>query len=350
MADYTAIDNPELYFQAKTYTGNGTAIGSGGLAVTLDGSENMQPDFVWLKRRTDAGYHHNLFDSVRGATQLVYANLAEAAGTKTEGVTSFNSDGFTVGNDGDCNASGKSHVAWCWKESATAGFDIISMTGTGSARTQSHNLSAVPKMVIVKCLNDGNKSWAVYHAGAASDAETDVLALDAQDALADDATYWNDTVGTSSVFTVGTANGVNKSTKSYIAFVWAPVQGFSKFGSYFGNSNSDGAFVHTGFSPSLVMVKCSSNASTDWLMVDNKRSRARSSAYNNFMLRANTTAVEENGTVGCDFLSNGFKWRDSENSANVSGRTYTYMAFAYSPFCNSNGVPNNGVASTGGRG
>ena len=346
---YTTIDNPELFFQCKAYTGNGTAIGSGGLAVTLDGSENMQPDFVWLKRRTDAGYHHNLFDSVRGATQLVYANLAEAAGTKTEGVTSFNSDGFTVGNDGDCNASGKSHVAWCWKESATAGFDIISMTGTGSARTQSHNLSAVPKMVIVKCLNDGNKSRAVYHAGAASDAETDVLALDAGDAKADDATYWNDTAPTSSVFTVGTANGVNKDTKSYISYVFADVQGYSRHGTYKGNSNSDGTFIFTGFSPAFIMIKCTSNASTDWLIADNQRSYNKNSSYNNWMLRANTTAAEENGTVGCDFLSNGFKWRDSENSANVTGRTYIYMAFAHSPFVNSNGVPNNAVATTGGR-
>ena len=346
---YTTIDNPELFFQCKAYTGNGTAIGSGGLAVTLDGSENMQPDFVWLKRRTDAGYHHNLFDSVRGATQLVYANLAEAAGTKTEGVTSFNSDGFTVGNDGDCNASGKSHVAWCWKESATAGFDIISMTGTGSARTQAHSLSAVPKMVIVKCLNDGNKSWAVYHAGAASDAETDVLALDAGDAKADDATYWNDTAPTSSVFTVGTANGVNKDTKSYIAYVFAEKQGFSKFGSYVGNSNSDGTFIYLGFSPALIMVKCTTDASTDWLIADNQRSYNKNSSYNNWMLRANTTAAEENGTVGCDFLSNGFKWRDSENSANVTGRTYIYMAFAHSPFVNSNGVPCTATAATGAR-
>ena len=334
---YTTIDNPELFFQCKAYTGNGTAIGSGGLAVTLDGSENMQPDFVWLKRRTDAGYHHNLFDSVRGATQLVYANLAEAAGTKTEGVTSFNSDGFTVGNDGDCNASGKSHVAWCWKESATAGFDIISMTGTGSARTQSHNLSAVPKMVIVKCLNDGNKSWAVYHAGAASDAETDVLALDAGDAKADDATYWNDTAPTSSVFTVGTANGVNKDTKSYISYVFADVQGFSKFGSYEGNANADGNYVHLGFKPAFVIVKKAS-ATDNWFLFDNKRE-----GYNaiNDALRPNLSNAElDLAGVGMDLLSNGFKLRSGDDDLNDSN-TFIYMAWAEAPFVNSNGVPCN---------
>ena len=337
MSYTNGLDNPELYFQTKLYTGNGTAIGSGGLAVTLDGSENMQPDFVWLKRRTDAGYHNNLFDSVRGATQLVYANLAEAAGTKTEGVTSFNSDGFTVGNDGDCNASGKSHVAWCWKESATAGFDIISMTGTGSARTQAHSLSAVPKMVIVKCLNDGNKSWAVYHAGAASDAETDVLALDAGDAKADDATYWNDTAPTSSVFTVGTANGVNKDTKSYISYVFADVQGFSKFGSYEGNANADGNYVHLGFKPAFVIVKKAS-ATDNWFMFDNKRE-----GYNaiNDALRPNLSNAElDLAGVGMDLLSNGFKLRSGDDDLNDSN-TFIYMAWAEAPFVNSNGVPCN---------
>ena len=337
MSYTNGLDNPELYFQTKLYTGNGTAIGSGGLAVTLDGSENMQPDFVWLKRRTDAGYHNNLFDSVRGATQLVYANLAEAAGTKTEGVTSFNSDGFTVGNDGDCNASGKSHVAWCWKESATAGFDIISMTGTGSARTQAHSLSAVPKMVIVKCLNDGNKSWAVYHAGAASEAETDVLALDAGDAKADDATYWNDTAPTSSVFTVGTANGVNKDTKSYISYVFADVQGFSKFGSYEGNANADGNYVHLGFKPAFVIVKKAS-ATDNWFMFYNKRE-----GYNaiNDALRPNLSNAElDLAGVGMDLLSNGFKLRSGDDDLNDSN-TFIYMAWAEAPFVNSNGVPCN---------
>ena len=346
MAAYTTIDDSEAHFQCVLYTGDGNDDRS----ITLPGETDMAPNIVWVKGR-QADHSHRFYDSVRGATK--YLNTATAGEESTaggaDGMQAFESDGFQIGTDGSHNINTDTYIAWCWKESATAGLDIISMTGTGSARTQAHSLSAVPKMIIVKCLDDGNKSWAVYHKVAASDAETDVLALDAQDALADDATYWNDTVGTSSVFTVGTANGVNKSTKSYIAFVWAPVQGFSKFGSYFGNSNSDGAFVHTGFSPSLVMVKCSSNASTDWLMVDNKRSRARSSAYNNFMLRANTTAVEENGTVGCDFLSNGFKWRDSENSANVTGRTYIYMAFAHSPFVNSNGVPCTATAATGAR-
>ena len=335
MAAYTTIDNPELYFQTKLWTGTGSTN-----ALTLDGETDMQPDLVWIKLRAGAAdYGHRIFDSVRGVHKTINSSSAAAEGTETNTLTVFGSDGFTVVDADEVNQSGGSYtyVAWCWKESATAGFDIISMTGTGSARTQAHSLSAVPKMIIVKCLNDGNKSWAVYHAGVASDAETDVLALDATDAPADDATYWNDTAPTSSVFTVGTANGVNKSTKSYIAYVFAPIQGFSKFGSYTGNGNADGPFIYTGFRPARVMIKGTANT-WNWNIIDNKRNGYNGAAGNKVLQADNANG---DSTEDVDILSNGFKIRDDGNRMSQSGYNYIYMAFAEAPFVNSNGVPCN---------
>ena len=173
MAAYTTIDDPEAYFQTKAYTGDGTAIGSGGLAITLDGDTNMQPDLVWIKER-NATDNHRLTDAVRGVTKEIYSDDESAAGTDSEGLTAFNSDGFTIGNSGGYNTNTNTYVAWCWKESATAGFDIVSYTGNGSARTISHSLSAVPKMIIVKNIVEaGGVSWQVYHGENTAAPETD---------------------------------------------------------------------------------------------------------------------------------------------------------------------------------
>ena len=332
MAVYTAIDNPELYFQVKTYTGNGTAIGSGGLAVTLDGSEDMQPDFVWIKERNNAT-NHQVYDAVRGATNRIYTDGSFIEDANSEGLTAFGSNGFTLGNDGSSNGSSDTYVAWCWKESATAGFDILTFDGNETNRTISHSLSAVPHLMILKA-RAGATDLAVNHQSIG----TYGLHLNNTQASGAETTWWQSTLPTSSVFSVGTSATTNDSGESMVAYLWTEKQGFSKFGSYTGNGNADGAFIYTGFKPAWVMIK-RTDSIDGWLIVDNKR--AGYNAGNN-VLEADVTSAEDTSVADrVDILSNGFKLRNSWSKINTSGGTYIYMAFAEAPFVNSNGVPCN---------
>tara|TARA_Y100001970_G_C14174069_1_gene825907 strand:- start:588 stop:1586 length:999 start_codon:yes stop_codon:yes gene_type:complete len=328
---YTTIDNPELYFQVKTYSGNGSA----GHAITLDGSENMQPDLVWQKRRNNTNYHV-LYDSVRGATKYVYSNTHSAENTNANGLTSFNSNGFTLGNDGDANHSSGTHVAWCWKESATAGFDIVSYTGNGSNRTISHSLSAVPKFIAVKNRTSA-RTWINGHASIGWEKN---LYFDMNSAENDSADMWNDTAPTSSVFTVGTSVGVNENTDNIIAYLWSEKQGYSKFGSYSGNANNDGAFIYLGFKPAFFMVK-NTAASEHWRIYDNKRDTFNHMFRCLFPNEDSAESTVDNGSEEIDFLANGIKIRSSAQQLNGSGQKLIYMAFAEAPFVNSNGVPCN---------
>jgi len=328
---YTTIDDPEAYFQVKLYTGTGSE-----LSATFDGDTDMQPDFVWTKNR-DQSEGHQLFDAVRGATKFLKSNNADSEGTGAQTLKSFDSDGFTVGTDADMNTSNEKNVAWCWKESATAGFDILEHTGTGSGRTISHNLSAVPQMMIVKAKN-AEEGWAVYHHEMSSAAETDYIYLHLDNAVAD-YTFWNDTVPTSSVFSVGDADNTNSASGyDYIDLLWTGKQGFSKFGSYPGNGNADGPFIYLGFRPAFIMTKRTDSAGS-WGMFDNKRSP--SNVVDDRQNANLGEADQEHADNSHDFLSNGFKVRTSDNQYNNSSGTYFYMAFAEAPFVNSEGVPCN---------
>jgi len=339
---YTTIDDPTKYFQVKKYTGNGTAIGSGGLAVTLDSDTDLQPDLVWSKNKDDAT-GHRWTDSARGVTKQFFCNNENGEATDSEGLTAFNSDGFTVGNDDGWNTSGEDVRAWCWKEDATAGFDMVTYTGNGSARTISHSLSAVPNWMIVKCRSEDSKPWAVYHSKNTSAPATDFLSLNNTNATADTSAYWNDTTPTSSVFTVGTTNDVNKDSQTYIAYLWRQKQGFSKFGKYIGNNNADGPFVYCGFKPAFVLLK-NTGASQNWFIYDNKDFGINTvvDATNNRPLFANEPDTSASaGMYKFLFLSNGFKIVESGAQTNGDGNTFIYMAFAEAPFTNSNGVPSN---------
>ena len=353
MSYTNGLDNPELYFQAKNYSGNASTN-----AITLDGSEDMQPDWVWLKSRSFAQNHEN-YDSVRGATKRLYNNLTNAEDTNSTGLTGFNSDGFTLGSSNAINKSGETFASWNWKAgtsftndaSATgvgtidstgsvntdAGFSIISYTGTGSTGTVAHGLGATPGMIIIKERNNAT-SWIVYHHKNTSAPATDYLLLNSTQATDDYADYFNDTEPTSSVFTIDTAGDINGSSDTYIAYCFAEKKGYSKFGSYEGNGNNDGTFVYTGFKPAWVMTK-SIDSTSNWEIKDNKRS-----TFNTVddYIKANANAAEDTGVSShaMDFLSNGFKHRGSNDEVNGS-ETYIYMAFAESPFVNSNGVPNN---------
>jgi len=323
---YTNIDDSEANFQCVLWTGDGNDDRN----ITLPGTTDLQPNIVWVKGRSDDD-SHRFYDSVRGATKYLNTATAGEEATGADGMQAFQSDGFQVGTDGSHNGNTKTYAGFCWKESTAGGLDIISYTGNGSARTISHNLGVVPKMMIVKCLDDGNKSFAVYHHGVASDPATDVLAFDTNDPLTDDATYWNDTDPTASVFTVGTANGVNKDTKSYIAYIFADVQGYQKIGSYTGNNNANGVYVWTGFRPAYLLVRAIDTS--NWYMWNNKAAAGNQMSES---LSANQTIVEENSRE-IDFFSNGFKAREARGSHNDSG-AFVYYAVAEAPFVNSKGV------------
>jgi|7_EtaG_2_1085326.scaffolds.fasta_scaffold65125_1 hypothetical protein len=333
---YTTIDNPELYFQAKLYTGSGSI-----QAITLDGDEDMQPDLVIQKDRGNVR-HHNVYDSVRGVKARLRADAtnAEYTADATNGFDSFDSDGFTLEADSSSlgtNEDTEDYVAWCWKESATAGFDIVQFTGNDTARTISHNLSAVPGLIICKNPSEGAAEWPVYHHKNTTAPETERLFLSGTQATLDNATFFNDTAPTTSVFSVGTSSDINGNTNSIISYVFAEKQGYSKFGSYTGNGNADGPFIYTGFRPAFLITKRTDGVA-GWSVKNNKTDPENPVDR---ALFANATDAEATDQYIIDFLSNGFKIRDASAGVNGSGSTYIYMAFAEAPFVNSNGVPCN---------
>ena len=328
MAAYTTIDDPEAYFQVKLYSGTGSS-----LAVTLDGDTDMSPNLVWIKSRSHTNYHVAT-DTVRGVTEQIYPNDAGAEETTAGSLTVFGSDGFTVaGSSTDTNGSGRTYTAWCWNESATSGFDIVAYSGTGSARTVSHSLSATPHMIIIK-RRDASGTWHVYHNALGADFVA--AELDTNVDKKDNANFMNDTEPTSSVFTVNTYDEVNASSSPIVAYSFAPKQGYSKFGGYTGNGNADGTFVYLGFRPAWVIIK-RTDSTASWPITDSKRDIDNPIADG---LYSNTYEVTNSGTR-YDFLSNGIKMRSTYSESNVSGATYIYAAFAEAPFVNSEGVPCN---------
>ena len=329
VADFPAptITDPSAQFQTELYTGNGTAIGSGGKAVTFTGNSSMQPDFVWIKNR-DATDNHSLYDAVRGTTKQIESNTFAAETTQSEGLTTFGSDGFTVGSLAQVNTNTEDYVAWNWKESATPGFDIVSYTGNGSNRTISHSLGAVPKMIAVK-MRSGTYEWTVYHVAVGN---TGMLKLNASEAVSTASSFWQDTTPTSSVFSLGTHGNINKNTETFIAYLWAEVEGFSKFGSYTGNNNSDGVFINCGFKPRFLIVK--KTASGNWMLSDTARNPYNPAAT---LLFPSTNDADTTGTDYIDFLSNGVKLR---HTGGLNGAAnYIFLAFAENPFVGEDVAP-----------
>ena len=335
------IDKPSDFFNPKIYTGNG-----GTQSITGVG---FQPDWVWVKQRGGTT-NHKTSDSVRGATKALQPNDTDAEATDSNGITAFNSDGFSLGAGGDYNSSSASQVAWNWKAgtsftndaSATGigtidstgsvsqetGFSIVSYSGTGNLGTVAHSLGATPKMLFVRKRNTA-ENWLVYNEKLTA---SNYLLLNTTGASGAD-NMWNSTSPTSSVFTVNAVDGANGSGGNYIAYCFADVQGYSKFSSYVGNGNADGTFVYTGFKPAWVMVK-NTNAVNHWAIYDNKR--IGFNTENNY-LRADGSYAEGSETWGdFDLLSNGFKPRATDAMINSSGNTFIYMAFAENPFVASN--------------
>lgn len=333
------IADPSAHFQATIYTGDG----SSSHEINQTGNSVFEPSMVWIKSRSAATLHA-VQDQVRG-NFVFYPNLTNAEGSTGGGwVKSFDSDGFTTDVNVQINDSGQTFVAWQWKANGsgssntdgsinttatsvntTAGFSISTYTGTGSNATVGHGLGIAPKMVIVK-RRDSTSSWRVYHAGLTSAAY--VLNMESTGGQGVVATVWNSTAPTSTVFSIGTNAEVNTSGGTYVAYCFAEVEGFSKFGSYTGNGSTEGPFIYTGFKPAFVMTK-RTNGASDWKMWDNER---RTYNTNDLTLAANTSGVESSGVAQYnDLVSNGFKIRGNDTETNGSGSTYIYMAFG-SPF------------------
>ena len=353
---YTTIDDGSAYHHTRLYTGTGSS-----QAITNNANAgDFQPDWIWIKNRTDdAG--HPIFDSSRGVNKNLTVNVDDAEATVTTQVTAFGSNGFTVGSNNGANGSSDNLVAFQWKcnggtTSATvaegdyatnspgnvrqtntdAGFSIITYTGTGAAGQIQHGLGAVPHWIVVKQRSNA-ENWAVYHHKNTSDPKTDYLLLNTTNPTADNSNRWNDEAPTSSVFTVGSANEVNTDARTYVAYVFTEKKGYSKFGSYTGTGNDDGPFVQTGFKPAWVMIKRTEGGTNAWGIYDNVRG-----AFNEITMNIDADRADAENTAtnydDLDFLSNGFKLYELNDDINASD-TYVYMAFAEHPFVSSKGVP-----------
>lgn len=321
---YTTIDKPTDYFETKLYTGNGGTNNITGL--------DFQPDWVWIKRRTAAD--HKFTDSVRGTTKVLECNSTAAESTDSNGLTAFNSDGFTVGSSASFNSNTVGFASWNWKKQAGV-FDIVTYTGNGSNRTISHNLGAVPTMMIIKNYESSGTNWFVYHVGIGDASK--YIKLNQTNAVSTKASLFNSTAPTSSVFSLGTDNDGNENNQDFICYLFGNKQGVSKMGSYTGNGNANGTFVFCGFKPAFVLLKYSNASGNNWFLYDNKRP-----GYNEIdqKLYANASDAEEDSQYNnMDFLSNGFKLRTTDGDSNASGGIYIFMAFAENPFVTSSGVP-----------
>jgi len=358
---YTDIDDPTAYFKAQLYTGDGGTT----QAITFNDTDtNMQPDWVWIKMRSET-QSHILVDSVRGVNKYLGANHNGGEGTDINSVTAFGSDGFTVGNDDSVNKNTGTYVAWDWKgggsasansdgstassvsANTTAGFSIVGYTGAG-ATTYGHGLGATPNVIIIKKRtgDSGNNNWFVYHDKVitAGGSNKSFLTLNETGATTANGSATTFTSVSSTTFGVGTDDIISESSHTFIAYCFAEVKGYSKFGSYTGNATggNEGPFIYTGFKPAWVMIKNASAGSTDWLIYDNKRGGPAATVYGNnnkFFLKANENDAEANETF--DMYSNGFKIRITNNFLNGDGNTLIYMAFAESPFVSSNKIPTN---------
>ena len=456
---YTTIDDPTIYFNTKLYAGNGSTNAISGVG--------FQSDFVWLKDRT-AGNSHKQYDGVRGATKYLISDATSAEATQSNGLTSFDSDGFTLGSYSGTNNSSNNYVSWNWLAGGTApaitysvkvvsdsgnkyrfddfgtsavtldlqeggtytfdqsdssnsghplrfsttsngthgggseyttgvvtngtpgssgaytritvaasaptlyyyctqhsgmggqantnstfgssnfsgsiqstvsantttGFSILSYTGTGSSTTVGHGLGVAPSMLIFKN-RDSTDSWNVQHDGLTS--YDYYVRLNSTGAQNNDIDVGN-SAPTSTVVSVGSHAQQNGNGNDMILYTFAEKKGYSKFGSYTGNGNSDGTFVYTGFKVSWVMSKRIDGSGNSWRIFDNKRPGFNTSSFK--FIHANLTNAEDTGDV-MDLNGNGFKIRTNSSDQNSSGATYIYMAFAESPFVNSNGIPTN---------
>nr|BAR24413.1 hypothetical protein [uncultured Mediterranean phage uvMED] len=328
------IADGSKYFDTKLWTGDGST------TRAITGLE-FSPDLCWTKARS-IGFGHRLWDTVRGATKRLESHATTAEATEANGVKSFDSSGFTIGNDGNVNQNNYTFVSWNWdagtstvtnndgsiasqvRAQPSAGFSICTYTGNGTGGASiGHGLNAAVEFLIVKD-RSAVASWHIQHSAIGN---TSAIFLNSTSAAVSNGAYWNNTSPTSSVFTVGTADGMNGSGNTYVAYCFAPVAGYSAMGSYTGNGSSDGPFIHTGFRPAFLIIKNAAQANS-WFIMDTTRN-----TYNvvgNYLLAESSAAETSNSWV--DILSNGFKIRSTATGNNNSGIQNLFIAFAENPF------------------
>jgi len=312
-----SIKKSSTYFDVTRRTGTG--------ATTSVSTLGFQPDWVWIKSRSN-GTAHNLFNSVIGATKGIQTTGPNAQYTDTNTLTAFNANGYSLGSDASSrgvNINTNTYVDWAWKESTTAGLDILSWTGDGTgARTINHALGVTPEFMMLR--GTDARVWACWFNSMTSAAYYMDLGTAAAEAV--DTTMFDSTSPTSTTFRVGSYNNIN--AVAYVGYFFSSIAGFSQIGSYTGNASTDGPFVWCGFRPKFVMVKAV-NVATGWFMSN------PSNSANEVILRvfSDSTAQELSNTYGLDLLSNGFKVRAPTGySLNNSGNKYAFIAYAENPF------------------
>jgi len=323
------IAKPNTVMDSLLYTGSGVKTGL-----------NFSPDLVWIKNRSSI-FRPNFNDTVRGVNKQLFADGTEAELSLTDCLTAFSSSGFTVGTNGATGFGSATYVAWCWdagsstvtntvgtitsqvRANANAGFGIFTYTGTGANATIGHGLNIAPALVIIK-RRDTTSNWQVRHTSVAV---ANSIQLNLTSAAAAASTVWNSTAPSSTVVSIGTDTTVNASGGTYVGWCFAPVTGYSAFGTYTGNGSADGAFVYLEFRPAFLLIK-RTNTTSDWTIFDNKRL-----GYNvdNNSTYANRSVAESTADL-VDITSNGFKLRSTDASVNASGSTYIYAAYAENPF------------------
>ena len=336
----TASTTANKYMDVSLYTGNGAV-----RSITNSGS--MQPDWVWIKNRSSGSFWHQLYDSVRGVLKALFSNETNSESTYTDTLTAFTSTGFNLGTDatfnGGVNKPSDAYVAWQWRASnatavtntdgninssvsanTTSGFSIVTYTGNATtSSTVGHGLGVTPTFFILK--SRGTQVWNVYSLAGGITGNT-ILQLDSTDP----AVTGSNISLTASPTTIGfgSAAQVNGSGVNFVAYCFAPVAGYSAFGTYTGNGDPNGPFIYTGFRPRFIILKRYDAGADAWIMMDT--STQTYNVVGNFLQPSQPD--QELYAVICDFLSNGFKLRETYTTINTSNGTYIYMAFAEYPF------------------
>jgi len=300
--------NPTDYFDIITYIGNGSTRSFSSL--------NFQPDLVWFKERYPEGFAHNLYDSNRGIYQALNTASTAAEGTSTQGLQSFDTNGFTVGNVNQVNSSGRYYVAWSWKEAPEYGFSIVSYTGNGVNRNIAHGLNQAAELVIIKSTS-ATYQWMVGHKDFQN----------YYNELPNDEPWTSNS--TRSITLNTTTNGVtsyfklNASGQDYIMYSFHSVDGLQKIGTYTGTGSSGNTVTGLGFAPRFVFIK--GNNASDWLLKD----KDRDALSTNETLFANLNSRESSSTtLAMSYDSNGFTLNGTSTQINQSGVTYIYLAIA----------------------
>ena len=343
---YATIADASANFQALTYDGNG----SDDRNITYTGNSNMQPDWLWFKRRNNTA-NHLLFDSTRGVTSRIHSNNSNAAAVEANFLQAFNSDGFQVGTDADINASGGTYINWGWKANGgttssnssgsitstvqantAAGFSIVKWTGTGSNGTVGHGLGVAPDFILFKNYT-ATENWTTYHSIFGNSGG---MYLNLTNDFNTASSWYQDTSPTSSSFYVGTNSKTNGGTM--IAYCFANIKGYQQAGKYIGNgTSSSGAFVYTGFRPAYVLLKRKANGGGIWAIKDYRRP-----GHNQVTgrLDANDSDAENVDHVA-EFFANGFRVMDGGSAMNANGETYFYYAVADQSIVSTNNLPSN---------